>query len=241
MYRISAFGLALGLLLLLLPATSWAQQRPAIAEQMAKVYGIDSFGKVEAIRYTFNFEFGDHKFSRSWVWSPKTDTVSYSGKDKAGKPVKVTYARSQLGSQSDAVQKEVDPAFWNDQYWLVFPFHVIWDTNATVTDDGMQPLPSGKGSGHRITVKYPSDGGYAPGDTWEIFLGGDNRIVELAYHGGGSTPPKLVTATWTGYMRAGPILFSTEHRGAADGTRLRIHLTGVAVKMVGSKAWIPAK
>ena len=241
MHPISLPRLAFTILLMLLPATSWAQQRPAIAVQMAKIYGIDSFAKVEAIRYTFNAEFGTARLARSWVWSPKADTVTYAGPDKTGKPVTATYARSQLGSQSDVVQNEVDPAFWNDQYWLVFPFHVIWDTNATVTDDAMQPLPSGKGSGRRLVVKYPSDGGYQPGDTWEIFLGGNKRIVELAYHRGGDTPPKLVTATWTDYKRAGPFLFSTDHRGAADGKPLHIFLTDVAVKMVGSKAWIPAK
>lgn len=39
---------------LVLAATSWAQTRPPIAEQIAKTYGLDSFGKIEAIRYTFN-------------------------------------------------------------------------------------------------------------------------------------------------------------------------------------------
>jgi len=36
------------------PAISGAQQHAPIAEQIGKTYGVDSFGKVEAIRYTFN-------------------------------------------------------------------------------------------------------------------------------------------------------------------------------------------
>src|SRR5574341_320300 len=39
---------------LVLAATSWAQNRPPIAEQIAKTYGLDSFGQIERIRYTFN-------------------------------------------------------------------------------------------------------------------------------------------------------------------------------------------
>ena len=136
---------AFSMLLLILPATSWAQQRPPIAEQMAKTYGLDSFGQIEGIRYTFNAERPGGELSRTWEWNPKTDTVSYEGKDKEGKPVKVTYQRSQLGSQSDAVKNEIDPAFINDQYWLLFPFHVVWDGSATVTDEGMQKLPIGNG------------------------------------------------------------------------------------------------
>jgi len=73
-----------GVLLLVLPAASWAQQRPPIAEQMAKTYGLDSFGQVEGIRYAFSAEFPGVKLSRSWEWNPKTDTVSYEGKDKEG-------------------------------------------------------------------------------------------------------------------------------------------------------------
>jgi hypothetical protein len=82
---------ALSMLLLLLPATSGAQQRPAIAEQMAKTYGLDSFGQIEGIRYTFNAQLPGVELSRAWEWNPKTDTVSYEGKDKEGKPVKATY------------------------------------------------------------------------------------------------------------------------------------------------------
>jgi hypothetical protein len=30
---------------------------------------------------------------------------------------------------------------------------------------------------------------YSPGDTWELYVGPDGRIEEMAYHAGG--PPKL--------------------------------------------------
>ncbi len=56
-----------------------------------------------------------------------------------------TYS-SQLSSQSDHVKNEIEPAFVNDNYWLLFPFHAYWDTSATVTDQGMQKLPIGTGS-----------------------------------------------------------------------------------------------
>jgi hypothetical protein len=235
--RLSAFSM----LLLILPATSWAQQRPAIAEQMSKTYGLDSFGQVEGIRYTFNAELPGVKLSHTWEWNPKTDTVSYEGKDKEGKPVKVAYQRSQLGSQSDAIKNEIDPAFVNDQYWLLFPFHVIWDQSATVTDDGMQKLPLGSGSAERVVVKYPSEGGDSPGDTWELYVGPDKRIAEFIYHRGSTKKPSVVIATWEGYKKAGPLLISTDHRGTADEKPLRISLSDVSVKVTGSENWMNAQ
>ena len=80
---------------LVLAATSWAQKHPPISEQIAKTYGLDTFSQIEQIRYTFNAALGEVKFARTWVWEPKTGQVSYEGKDKAGKPVKLTYLRSQ--------------------------------------------------------------------------------------------------------------------------------------------------
>ena len=231
---ILAFGL-----LLILPAASGAQQVPPIAEQMAKTFGLDSFGKVEAIRYTFAIP--GLVPPRTWEWHPKTDTVIYEGKDKQGNPDKVTYKRSELDSQSDAVKTQIDPGFVNDQYWLVLPFHVIWD-GATVTDEGMHETPLGKTSAQLIRVKY-ADSGYSPGDTWEFYVGPDKRVVEMTYHRGVPVPklPSLVNAKWEGYKKAGPLLFSTDHHGTADGNPFELTFTDVAVKLKGSKNWINAQ
>ena len=49
---------------LILAATSRAQQHPPIAEQIAKAYGLDSFGQIEAIRYTFNAKGGSTLLKR---------------------------------------------------------------------------------------------------------------------------------------------------------------------------------
>jgi hypothetical protein len=233
--------LGFGLLLLILPGTSRAQQLPPIAQQMAKTHGLDSFGQIEGIRYSFNAELPNVTLSRSWEWNPKTDTVSYEGKDKEGKPVKATYQRSQIDSQSDAIKNVIDPAFVNDQYWLLFPLHVAWDTSATVTDEGMQKLPLGNGSAERVVVKYPSEGGYAPGDTWDLYVGADKRIEEFVYHRGTDKKPNIVIANWTEYKKAGPLLISADHHGTADDKPLHISFSDVSVKVTGSETWIKAQ
>jgi len=64
----------LGLCMLsLLSAAAGAQQLPPLAEAMAKTYGLDSFDKVEAIRFTWGIE---GKISRTWEWEPKTGKVT---------------------------------------------------------------------------------------------------------------------------------------------------------------------
>ena len=150
--------------------------------------------------------------------------------------MKVTYQHSQLSSQSDTVKNEIDPGFVNDQYWLLFPLHAIWDSSAKVTDEGMQKLPLGEGSAERVVVKYPSDVG-----TWELYVGTDHRVEEFIYHRGGPKKPSVVIATWADYKKAGPLDVSTDHRGTADGAPLRIFFSDLSVKVAGSDSWMNAQ
>src|SRR5260370_1119040 len=155
----------------------------------------------------------------------------------APKPKELDMSSTQPASQMDAIKNEIDPAFINDQYWLILPFHVVWD-GATVTTDGAQKLSLSGASAERIVVKYPSDGGYEPGDTWDLYVGADKRIVEIAYHHGANKPPKLVIATWADHKKAGPLLAATDHRGTFDGRPRRGSISDLSVKVTGSENWI---
>lgn len=232
----------LGLVLLVLAPAASAQNRAPILDKIAKAYGIDSFGQVDAIRYTWNASFPGVNISRTWEWEPKTGKVSYEGKDKDGKPVKASYIESQLSNAPDNIKNDVAPGFVNDNYWALFVFHAYWDKSATVTDDGMQKLPIGPGTARHVVVKYPQEaGGYTPGDTWELYVGPDNRVKEFIYRRGGPKKPSVVIATWAGYRKAGPLLISTDHHGTADGAPLHIFLSDVAVKVNGSSTWTKAQ
>jgi len=176
--RFRSIPLRVAIAVLVLAPTSWAQNRPPILEQIAKAYGLDSYVQIEAIRYTWSAQFPGVDVSHTWEWEPKTNRISYEGKDKDGKPVKVTYLASELNSQSDLVKNQVEPAFVNDNYWLIFPLHAYWDASATVTDQGMHKLPIGNGSAELVVVKYPAEaGGYTPGDTWDLYVGSDKLTV----------------------------------------------------------------
>jgi len=221
-------------------STSLAQEKPDIRHQIADAYGLGSWSNVDQIRYTFNFEAGPKKAARTWTWEIKTDKVTFEGTDAAGKPVKVSYARA---SMPPDVVKDVDPNFINDQYWTLFPFHLVWDKDVTVEDKGMTADPTGKTKGkvRKVTVNYPkTGGGYTPGDMYDLFVGADNRVVAWNFHRGGVEKPTL-TVTWADYKMAGPILFSTDHRGTYTGNPIHISLTDVAVKLVGASDFVPAK
>lgn len=111
-----------------------------------------------------------------------------------------------------------------------------------MADQGIKKLPIGIGSATLVSMMYPAEaGGYMPGDTWDLYVGKDYRVQAMVYHRGVDKKPSLVTASWAGYKKAGPLLFSTEHRGTADGQPLHVFHTNVAVKLVGSDKWIDAQ
>src|SRR5260370_3936649 len=83
---------------LVLAAPSWAQTRPPEVEKLAKTYGLDSYGQIEAVRYTFNLDLPALKvnLSRTWTWEPKTGTVTDKTKEKEGKTATGTTDRAPL-------------------------------------------------------------------------------------------------------------------------------------------------
>jgi hypothetical protein len=219
-------------------AASLAQEKPDIRHQIADAYGLASWSQVEQIRYTFNVDAGPKKVARTWTWEIKPDRVTYEGPDSSGKPVKTTYTRANMPPD---VVKDVDPNFINDQYWLLFPFHLVWDKDATVEDKGMTTAPMGKGRVRKVTVTYPkTGGGYTPGDSYDLFVGADNRVVVWNFHRGGAEKPTL-TVTWADYKMAGPVHIAEDHRGTLGDKPFRLFFTDVAVKLAGASDFVAAK
>src|SRR5437016_502216 len=164
----------------------------------------------------------------------------------------VSFSRGGLHDNIGPFKVDLFPGLWNaDLYCKLLlaetfgrprkDLHDKCRTDCQDLDQGMKQLPVGNGSAELIVVKYPSDGGYTPGDTWDLYVGKDNRVEQFVYHRGGPKKPSAVIATWEGYKKAGPLLISTDHHGTADGNPLRIFISDVSVKLTGSENWINAQ
>ena len=147
----------------------------------------------------------------------------------------VTYNRRDLATGGSAALKKIDAWFINDNYWLMFPFHVAWDAGAQVNDVGRKKLPLGEGKARCVIVTYPATGGYTPGDVYEIYLDDDYRLMQWIYRRGGSEQPTRIT-TWEDHRRAGSLVLSLNHQAADDS--FRVWFTGVGLKLTGSNNWL---
>ena len=204
-------------------------------QHIAESYGLQYFGEVEKIQYTFNVKIGEKQIKRFWIWEPHFDRVTFKGMDYQEA---ITYDRSEMVSTESNKLKKIDAWFINDNYWLLFPYHVAWDTNANVEDIGRQGLPMGDGKARCVVVTYPAAGGYTPGDVYDLYLDDQYRLTQWVYRHGGSEKPTRIS-TWDDHRKVGPLTISLNHQG--EDQNFRVWFTNVGVKMVGADSWLFAQ
>jgi hypothetical protein len=207
-------------------------RRMTLRQSIGNAYGISYFNSIEQIQYEFNARIGDKQVRRFWIWQPKLDRVTFKGTNyqKA-----VTYNRRDIQTTTSSALKKVDAWFINDNYWLMFPFHVVWDTNLTLEDRGRQNPPLGGAKSRHVVVTFPPAGGYTPGDVYEIYLDDNYRLTQWVYRKGGSVEPTRTT-TWESHRQAGPLVLSLDHK--AGDNNFRVWFTSVGVKLAGSNSWM---
>jgi hypothetical protein len=226
-------------LLLIVGMTACAgrsKEHPTPTRQLiAESYGLQHFGKVEKIQYTFNAKLGEKLISRFWIWEPRLDRVTFKGMDyqKA-----ITYHRDEIEGTESNKLKKIDAWFINDNYWLLFPYHVAWDTTAKVEDIGRKALPMGVGKAKGVVVSYPATGGYTPGDVYDLFLDDQYRLLQWVYRRGGSEKPTRIS-TWEDHRKVGPLTVSLNHQG--EDQNFRVWFTNVGVMMVDADRWLYAQ
>ena len=234
----SGYKIAVVLLLTVVMAAcaGRSKEHPTNARQLiAESYGLQHFSEVEKIQYTFNIKLGEKLIRRFWIWEPRLDRVTFKGMDyqKA-----ITYNRDDIEGTESNKLKKIDAWFINDNYWMLFPYHVAWDTDTKVEDIGRRQLPMGDGKARCVVVTYPATGGYTPGDVYDLFLDDQYRLVQWVYRRGGSEKPTRIS-TWEDHRKVGPLTVSLNHQG--EDQNFRVWFTTVGVMMVDADSWLYAQ
>lgn len=229
-------SLVAGCLVLFLSMGGFAAENSTeISRRIAEANGVSAFSSVSKIRFTFNLERDTVHVTRSWIWEPKANRVTFQLLPAKEKPV--TYIRANPGDTLPGPQRPIDKMFINDQYWFLFPFHLVWDSMVTVSVKEDQTLPIGKESMMQVTVSYPKSGGYTPGDAFDLFIDKKYLIRQWRYWRGGEK--MLMTSAWEHYASAGPLLFSLDRPGGTNN--FKVWFTDVAVMFEKTDSWLAAK
>lgn len=194
-----------------------------VVQRLAETAGIDSFSSVETLTYTFNARIGDRTVKRTWTWKPHLNEVILHGTTESKV---IQYSRTDLEVGSEGSLSETDHKFVNDLYWLIFPFQVVWDSTVAVEalpSEAAQVFPEAHAG---VRVRYPDEGGYTPGDVYDLFYGKDDQITHWVFRKGGSTTPSR-TNYWRDYQAFGPLKLSL-NRPSPD-PEFRIWFTDVSI------------
>ncbi len=183
----------------------------SVAEKISRAHGFENWKNVTEISFTF---FG----KRTWVWHPKTKDVQLIKENDT-----IHYNRKAI----DSLVLQTDSAFINDKYWLLVPFQLIWDNTATISKPQQEVAPISKTNLNKITLTYPKEGGYTPGDAYDIYYGNNYIIREWVFRKGNNEKPSLIT-TFENYKTFKGIKIALDHK-SADG-KWNLKFTNITIK-----------
>ncbi len=207
------------LLTFILGSVLFAQSSKGIAAKIAETYGIENFKNVKSIQYTFNVQKGEKKVSRTWKWFPhQKKVISGTG---------VEYVRTSFNREDKELRK-IDWQFINDNYWLLFPYHLQWDTGVEIEEKGDAVSPINNIKCSQINAVYKGDDGYTPNDIYELYLNSNFEIIEWVYRPGGSKD-KVYPATWSSPEDFNGIKISLKHANK-DGS-FKLWFTDIKVEL----------
>src|SRR5690606_39161151 len=176
--------------------------------QLAEAHGFKHWKEVGELRFTFNADQGGLHFERSWIWDPQEDLVTaISGTDT------LAYHRGIM----DSTAHKRNSGFINDRFWLLAPFSLVWDAQSYdyVHSRGQKAPISGKPM-QKLTIVYKGDGGYTPGDAYDLYFGDDLILREWVYRKSNQEQPTLISS-WEDYVEVEGLKLAQRHI-RQDGT-----------------------
>ena len=185
-------------------------------ELIAGAYCINSFNEIKQLQYTFNVARHDTLLvSRAWMWVKESGEITMINNQDT-----LHYQQANVNEEL----KKVDHRFINDKYWLLFPFQLVWDKDMTYKNWGAQAAPISGQQLIKLTIQYGDDGGYTPGDAYDLYLDENWIIQEWEFRKSGKESPGSAI-TWEGYADYNGIKIATDHLNKNSG--LRIYFTDI--------------
>jgi hypothetical protein len=180
-------------------------KEPTTAQKIASAHGFEHWQHVSEIAFTFTEK-------RSWIWQPKTNEVTLiTAKDT------ISYNRKAM----DSTAMNVDKAFINDKFWLLIPFQLVWDTSAQISEPVKAESPVHKTLMQKITLTYPNEGGYTPGDAYDIYFDDNYVIKEWVFRKGNQSEPSLAN-TFEKYQDFNGLKLAEDHKKGDDDWNLKL-------------------
>lgn len=181
-------------------------------EIIADSAGITKWNDITRVAFTFEVgKMGRPLYARQWTWNKQTGDVTL-----IAPPDTVHYNRYQ---PMDSIQISADRAFTNDLYWLIPEFKFASDQGVTITEGGPVVAPISKDSLPMFTVLYGNEGGYTPGDAYDVYYDKDYKLREWVYRKDNDTVIYMMN-TFEEFETYNGITIARDHRTPDRMTRV---------------------
>jgi hypothetical protein len=221
------------LILLMLPAfAAHAEQEIDYRRQLVKSYGMDQIDQVEAIRFTYNYQRGEMRMGRSWVWEPNSNRVTLTG--SLDGDAKVAFDLDEIDDSSPQALRDLAERFRWDTQATFLPLWIARTEGAKIENGGYKLAPLGKIVARELIVTMPGK----KGNVYRLYVDENWRINQwhAEYGEEGNLPFKAI---WATDEQAGPLLLCTRFRNPK--TKEHLWYADVAVKTKGVAHWQIAK
>ncbi len=192
----------------------------SIAQKIANAHGFENWKNIAEIQFTFNVDRDSSHFERTWFWKPEQDLVVMKSKDKT-----VKYNRASI----DSLNIKADQGFINDKFWLLVPFQLVWDEGTTISMPIKEKAPISNTEMNKIILTYSSDGGYTPGDAYDIYFDDNYLIKEWIFRKGNQKEASMIT-TFENYQEFNGIKIALEHKKQLENWSLNFTNVKVILK-----------
>ncbi|MCL6268309.1 hypothetical protein [Flagellimonas myxillae] len=184
-----------------------------VSEKIAQAHGYDHWKSVKEITFTFKVGRDTTKHGRTWIWEPKTNKVTSITQNDT-----LVYNRNSM----DIITLKRNGAFINDRFWILAPFNLIWDAkNYTPEHSTNEIAPISGETMQKLTIVYGNEGGYTPGDAYDLYFKDDYILREWVFRRANQAEPSTTT-TWEDYVTLEGLKLVQDHTKAEPGFSLNM-------------------
>lgn len=199
-------------------STEGLSPEETVAMKIAQANGIENWDDVEELKFTFNVKRAESAMARSWSWKPHNQEITMTNPTDS-----VTYNRTTM----DSLAITTDKGFINDSYWLLAPYHLVWDSGTTLKIQDTATAPISQKMMSKITLTYGDEGGYTPGDAYDFYYDDDFMVREWVFRKANGQEPSMIT-TWEDYEDYKGLKIAKNHNTQGD---VKLYFSDIEVTM----------
>ncbi len=189
-------------------------------QKIANAHGYEHWDNVTSIQFRFGGKADNPNSGRLWQWNPNTNDITLK-RDT----IVFNYNRNNM----DSIAIKSDRAFINDKFWALIPFQLLWDEGTTISEVEKATSPVKQVELNKLTITYSNEGGYTPGDAYDIYFDDNHIIQEWSFRKGNAPEPSL-SNTFEDYGEFGGIKIAQSHKKAEGDWNLLLRDIKVALK-----------